>query len=305
MGQNLHPFLGRQGESLFHLLVRHGGVAPVFFFALVGGAKPGGTPLGGAVQEDFHATQPQPIVVAIHTVGESHPGGVEVGHAGIAHHVQGQGVLGQQPLIEGEEFRGHHALLGGGDAVGGVGVLGPGEGVFQLVKPGHGGLTEVVHKGVFLRVPGEFPTVSAKGAPFRVGGAPREEQLVEGGGVEHPHMSRGVLDDHWVVGGGLVQQFTGGVGVLGEVVVVIALAEHPLSRGDVVVPDESGHRLLQLGEVAHFPQGHLQQAVGGGGQVAVGVHKSGQQGVPLQVHFGGSGGIEGIGAQGHNTPIFH
>ena len=118
-------------------------------------------------------------------------------------------------------------------------------------------------------------------------------------------MPRGVLDDHRVVGSGLVQQFTGGVGVLGEVVVVVALAEHPLSGGDVVVPDESGHRLLQMGKVGHLPQGHLQQAVGGGGQVAVGVHKSGQQGVPLQVHLGGSGGIEGVGAQGHNTPIFH
>ena len=128
---------------------------------------------------------------------------------------------------------------------------------------------------------------------------------MEGGGVEHPHMSRGVLDDHRVVGSGLVQQFTGGVGVLGEVVVVVALAEHPLPGGDVVVPDEGGHRLLQLGEVPHLPQGHLQQAVGGGGQVAVGINESGQQGVPLQVYFGGSGGVAGIGAQGDNTPIFH
>ena len=180
--------------------------------------------------------------------------------------------------------------------MGGVGVLGPGEGVFQLVKPGHGGLTEVVHKGVFLGMSRKLPAFSAKGAPLRVGGAPREKQLVEGGGVEHSHMSRGVLDDHRVIGGGLVQQFFGRVGVLGEVVVVVALAEHPLTGGDAVVPDESGHRLLQLGKVAHLAQGDLQQAVGGGGQVAVGVHKSGQQGVPLQVHLGGSGGIEGIGA---------
>ena len=153
-------------------ICRHGGVAPVFFFALVGGAKPGGTPLGGAVQEDFHATQPQPVVVAVPTVREGHPGGVEVGHAGIAYHVQGQGVLGHQSLIEGEQLGGHHALLGGGDAVGGVGVLSPGEGVFQLVKPGHGGPAQIVHKGVFLGVPGEFPAFSAKTAPLRVGGAP-------------------------------------------------------------------------------------------------------------------------------------
>ena len=94
VGQNLHPFLSRQGEGLLHLFVRHGGVAPVLALPLVGGAQPGGAPLGGAVQEDFHAPQPQAIVVAVYAVREGHPGGVEVGHAGIAHHVQGQGVLG-------------------------------------------------------------------------------------------------------------------------------------------------------------------------------------------------------------------
>ena len=94
VGQNLHPLLGGQGEGLFHLLIGHGGVAPVLALPLVGGAQPGGAALGGAVQKDFHAPQPQPVVVAGYTVREGHPGGVEVGHPGIAHHVQGQGVLG-------------------------------------------------------------------------------------------------------------------------------------------------------------------------------------------------------------------
>ena len=168
-------------------------------------------------------------------------------------------------MIEGEELDGHHALLGGGDAVGGVGVLGPGKGLLQLVKPGHGGPAQIVHKGVFLRISGEGPVLPAKTASLRIGGAPCEEQLVEGGGVEYPHVPRGVLDDHRVVGCGFVQQLLCGVGVFGEVVVVVALAEHPLPRLDVVVPDESGHRLLQLGKVGHLPQGHLEQTVGGGG----------------------------------------
>ena len=83
---------------------------------------------------------------------------------------------------------------------------------------------------------------------------------------------------------GRVQQLAGGMPPLRQLIVVVALSPDPFSRGQALPCREGGQPPPQLLPAGALPQAGLEEGVGIGGQVAVGVHKGREQGPPLQVH---------------------
>ena len=202
----------------------------------------------------------------------------------------------QQLVVEGRQLPGEHALLNGGNAPGGVLLLGRGEGLQKFGCVAHGSPAQQGQKGVLLHVAGEPPLpVPLHDAAVGAGGVLPHTQLLQSQGVKDPHVPGGMLDNRGILRAGPVQGPAVGRRALGQVVLVIARPHDPRSGLGAAVPDKVRHALADLLLGDALPQRGLKQGVGTGGQVAVGVHKGGHQAPPLQIHLSGVRARQGPG----------
>lgn len=96
-----------------------------------------------------------------------------------------------------------------------------------------------------------------------------------------------MLNDHRVVRTGPVQHPAVRRTSLSQIILVIAGAAHPLSRLELLPLDKLAQPPAELLLVGALSQLHLEQGVGAGHKVAVGVQKRGHQAPSLQVHLPG------------------
>ena len=283
VGQQLGVPVQGLPEGRQHLAVRHGGgptAAP-----RIGLPHPGGAPLGGAVQKDLHARHLEAPRRGAHPLGKLSPEAVIVRRGDVGVHIQIQEPPPQNLPVHRGHYRLEQALLGGGDAVGGVLLLGPLKGPQHVLQALHGNPAQQVQEGVLLPPAGERPLP----VPLQAAVPVQRPQPLQGQGVEHPRVAGGVLDDHRIVGTGPVQAEAVGGRPLRQGILVVAGALDPLPGLNPPLLNMPAQPVRDLSPTGALPQGHLEAGVGAGQQVAVGVQKGGQEGPSLQVHPSGPG----------------
>ena len=226
---------------------------------------------------------------------------------GVDHQVQLQNTGVQQHLIHGEHLLHRHAVLDGGDAVGGVLLLGPGIGGQQLVRRGGGQLLQIGEEGVLLQISCKASILYPNFPSRWYRGFRGDPQGGQGGGVHQPHVPRLVVDHQRVSGGHGVQLLQGRVCQTGHSVVVIVPGGHPGAGGGGGLRKETADPLCDLLHGTGPLQRDLETGGGHLGEVAVWVDEAGQQGGPFQIHP--SVGVHGLQpvqtARGQNVSTLH
>ena len=169
--------------------------------------------------------------------------------------------------------------------MGGVLLLGPLKGLQHVLQTVHGDPAQQVQEGVLLPPAGEFPLP----VPLQAAVPVQRPQPLQGQGVEHPRVAGGMLDDHRIVGTGPIQAEAVGGRPLRQGILIVAGALDPLPGLNPPLLNVLRQAVRDLLPAGTLPQGDLQAGVGAGQQVAVGVHKGGQEGPVLQVHPSGPG----------------
>ena len=142
---------------------------------------------------------------------------------------------------------------------------------------------EIVEEGRLLQIAGGRAALHPDDAVGDGVRPDRDLQQLQSGGIHHPHMAGGVLDDQWVIRDGLVQLLRRDVAASRQLVVVIAPRPDPLPRRDGVEAEVLREPRDDLLRCAAAGQRDLQKAAGRGGKMTVSVHKGGEKGTALQI----------------------
>ena len=284
VGQQLHSICPGSADHVQHLCVRQGAVAPVFLLPLIGPPQPSGTSLGRSIQKHLVPAQLEAPVILPDTLRKCLPGRLRSLRISVGNHIQLQGPVRQQGLIQGYQLPAQQPFLHGGDSVGGVQVLGLPVGRQKRLQRPHGHPLLELQKGVFLHVAGEgavLPSDDASGGGRRLRS---DTQPLQRRGVEHAHVAGLVADHHRVVRRRRIQAEPIRVAPLREQVVVVPLCRYPLPGRDALPPDVVPDPVLHVRPGGAALQRHLQKLVGHRRKVAVGVQKRRQQRPACQIH---------------------
>ena len=189
----------------------------------------------------------------------------------------------KQGSVNREQAFGQHPLLHGCNAVRGIQPLHAAIGVQQVVFIRHGHLLLIVQKGVFLHITGQRAALLADRTARRRRRVHRHAKLFQGARVEHPHMPGLVHDHDRVLCRYPVQHFPRRMPLFGQGVLVVPLADHPLSLRDMILRDKPRKRVRDVVKAGRLVQRGLQQRVRRAGKMAVRIHKGRQKRASLEV----------------------
>ena len=281
MGNDLAVISACHAEGIFHSFIGHGTVAAVIGGPLIGGTHPGGAALGRTVQEDFQACQLQMVIV-----GELGQQGfrILVGVKACKQlHIHMKHILFQEKPIHGKHGLSHHAVLNGGDAVGGVLLLSILKGFQKLIRGSHGNLLHDGEEGVFLHIAGELSIDLFDHTAFRYRSIHRNFSQFQGLGVKKTHMAGFMMDNQRILRCKAIQLRKRGIFYIRHPIIIIVSCHHPLTGRNLIFLNkglDSGLNFLWAGTAV---QTCLQHGAGHLEKVTVGIYKRRKHGFPLQI----------------------
>ena len=199
VGQQLHVLRPGPTDHIQHLSVRQGAVAPVVRLPRVGPPQPGGAALGGAVQEHLVPAQLEVPLIPPDAFRKGPPGRLHTPGVPVSHHVQRQGPVRQQRLVQRQQRPVQHPLLDRGDTVGGIEGLGPPAGCEKAVCRWQRHPPLIQEERVLLHHTCECALRPLHLPALRAGRVSGDTQPLQGRCIERAHVSGLVTDDHRVL----------------------------------------------------------------------------------------------------------